>query len=831
MDIAKSKQDGLDYKKKFLQSEAELQALFTAVSDIVLIYDKNGYCLSFVSVNTALLFQPIDMQIGKRLDQVLPPETAQKFLNCIQQSLQSRSPAKLEYSLPIDGKDLWFSASVLPTQEDTVMWVARDITQRRQAEAALLFSEEKFSKAFRSSPNPIAITTMQEGRFIEVNDSFLEISGFSCEELIGHTALELGIWVNPGDRTKMVKMLRDRRAVRNQELEFRAKSGEVKTILLSVEAINLGGQECILYVTNDITEHKRSEEAIQKAETKYRNIFENAVEGMFQSTPAGYFLSVNPALARIYGYESPEDLIAKVTDIANQLYVEPSKRDRFMQLIEENDTVLEFEVEIYRQDGEKVWISENARAVRDSEGKLICLEGIVEDITDRRKAEATIRYQASHDLLTDIPNRSLFNERLSNALALARQTQGILAVMFLDLDRFKTINDSLGHTVGDRLLQCVVKRLIECLGEKNTIARWGGDEFTVLLPAINDVEDAIATAQQILDALKPAFKLDGYALHTTCSIGIAIYPFDGDDGDVLVKNADAALYHAKKKGRNNLQLYAKAMNSHAPNLLVLETSLHKALETGEFVVYYQPKVDIDSWQITGMEALVRWQHPELGLVSPQIFIPLAEDSGLIVPLAEWVLRTACAQNKVWYDAGLTHLRMAVNLSARQFLQASLVKMVAQILAETGLEPHLLELEITESLAMQDMDSTKIILRELYNMGVRIAIDDFGTGYSSLSYLRNFPLDCIKVDRSFVDDLTVDPYAKAIMTAVIALGHGLSLDVVVEGVETKEQLEYLRSLQCDEIQGHIFSPPLPAEEATRLLWRQTLEADIRIEMSA
>jgi diguanylate cyclase (GGDEF)-like protein len=444
------------------------------------------------------------------------------------------------------------------------------------------------------------------------------------------------------------------------------------------------------------------------------------------------------------------------------------------------------------------------------------IRSYVVDITERKRAEEMIQYQALHDLLTGLSNRTLFNHQLSLALANAHRNGEMLAVLFLDLDRFKTINDTLGHTVGDQLLQGVTKRLASCLREGDIVARWGGDEFTLLLSHVSHVDDATQTAQIILDTLQPAFEIEDHQLHITSSIGVVLYPYDGEDVQTLLANADVGLHRAKEQGRNQYQLYTPAMNSQASKLLTLENSLHKALECGEFVVYYQPQVNIFTWEITQMEALVRWQHPELGLISPKTFIPLAEENGLIVPIGEWVLQTACAQNAAWHKAGFSPLRVAVNLSARQFQQPNLVKVVARVLEEMELEPHLMELEITETTAMQNVDFTSAMLYDLHQMGVHISLDDFGTGYSSLSYLKIFPFDTIKIDQSFIQDLTTDPKGAAIIAAVITLGRSLGLRIVAEGVETKEQLDCLRSLQCTEMQGHLFWKPLSAEEATKLL---------------
>jgi diguanylate cyclase (GGDEF)-like protein/PAS domain S-box-containing protein len=439
------------------------------------------------------------------------------------------------------------------------------------------------------------------------------------------------------------------------------------------------------------------------------------------------------------------------------------------------------------------------------------------DITAHKLAEAKIKHQALHDLLTDLPNRVLFNERLADALVQVSTSNEQLAVCFLDLDRFKTINETLGHAIGDQLLQSVSARLTQSLREGDIIARWGGDEFTILLPKIRDVKDAANIQERILAALKPVFDIENHHLHISASIGVALYPVHGEDAETLIKHADVALYGAKSQGRNKYQFYNSAINSQATELLVLENSLYHALERHEFTVHYQPQVNITTCEITKMEALLRWQHPQLGLISPAKFIPLAEDTGLIVPIGEWVLRTACSQTKYWQNKlALPSLSIAVNLSARQFQQPNLVELIKQILIETQLAPECLEVEITESVTMQNIDLTIDILNQLNLMGVSISIDDFGTGYCSLSYLKNFPIHTLKIDRSFVRDLTTNTQNAAITTAIIALAHGLNLAVVAEGVETEEQRDVLQILKCELMQGHLFSRAVSAEDATQLL---------------
>ncbi len=433
----------------------------------------------------------------------------------------------------------------------------------------------------------------------------------------------------------------------------------------------------------------------------------------------------------------------------------------------------------------------------------------------QRRVEDMIRHQASHDRLTSLPNRLLFDERLSLALAYTHQQGEMLAVMFLDLDRFKTINDTLGHAIGDQLLQQVAQCLVRCLKQGDTIARWGGDEFTLILPQIQSAHDATEIAKRIIKALETPFDCNGQEIHVTTSIGIALAPYDGEDAETLLKNADTAMYRAKQQGKNDFQLYAPDMNAQALDQLVLANDLYRALNRGEFLLHYQPQVSLKTGQIVGMEALVRWQHPERGLVPPNQFIPLAEETGQISAIGEWVLQTACAQNKAWQKAGLPPIRIAVNLSARQFQQQNLAKLIDRVLSETGLEAQYLEVEITESIAMQNVKVTISVLKELQSMGVSISIDDFGTGYSSLATLKRFPLHILKVDREFVKDLTTDAKDAALIRAIVTLGHGLDLAVIAEGVETAEQQEFLRSIGCDAMQGYLFSKPLPAEAAARL----------------
>jgi diguanylate cyclase (GGDEF)-like protein len=436
-----------------------------------------------------------------------------------------------------------------------------------------------------------------------------------------------------------------------------------------------------------------------------------------------------------------------------------------------------------------------------------------------KQRTAQVDHLSYHDGLTGLPNRTLFEDRVAQAILAAQRNRRMLAVMLLDIDRFQTTNDTLGPVIGDRVLCDVAERLGGCVREGDSIARLGSDEFAILLTQLESTEDAENLHQKIVAAFRHPFQCGAHELYLTASKGISFYPLDGTNTHSLLKNAGAALCEAKEQGGDGYQAYRAAMNAGSLKRLELENSLRRALDRDEFVVYYQPQADVSTRNITGVEALVRWQHPELGFISPAEFIPLAEETGLMVPLGEWVLRTACAQAKAWQRAGFTNLSVSVNLSLRQFRQTNLTGMVEQVLTETGLAPSCLELELTESSVMKNTERAVATLRRLQALGIRIAIDDFGTGYSSLNYLKNLPIDTLKIDRSFVRDAATNPVDAAIVQAIITLAHSLNLRVKAEGVETQEQLDFLRRLRCDEIQGYLLSRPLPAEALERLLWEE------------
>ncbi|RNC69845.1 MAG: EAL domain-containing protein [Desulfuromonadales bacterium] len=558
---------------------------------------------------------------------------------------------------------------------------------------------------------------------------------------------------------------------------------------------------------------RQETDAVRDSEERLANFLDTANDLILSITPDGRFLYVNNAWQRTLGYTANEAVTLSFFDL---LHVDSREQCGVeIHRVLSGDNLSPLEAVFTAKGGRSIVVEGNLTCASEG-GDPSVIWGICRDITERKQAEEELYRLAHHDTLTGLPNRILFLDRLRQAKALANRYRHQVAVLFLDLDRFKIINDTLGHPVGDKLLQQVARRLAECVREVDTVARIGGDEFTIILVNIDNLDDVKRIGHKILKSLSAPMTIDSYELYVTTSIGISLYPGDGENLDTLVKKADIAMYHAKGEGRNNYQFYTPQMDENADKRLLLETSLRKALDNGEFLIHYQPKVDIVSQTITAMEALLRWAHPTLGLVSPAEFIPLAEETGLIIPIGEWVLRAACRQNMAWQDQGLPPMRVAVNLSGYQFQQRDLLEMIREVLEETGMEAELLELEITESVIMQNPDFAVSVLNQLKDIGVHISIDDFGTGYSSLAHLKRFSVNTLKIDKSFVRDVEVNTADAAITTAIIAMGNSLNLKVIAEGVETEGQLSFLSDNNCDEVQGFLFSTPMPSQQVVSFI---------------
>ena len=568
-------------------------------------------------------------------------------------------------------------------------------------------------------------------------------------------------------------------------------------------------------LTGEITERRRAEEHLRRSEERYRMLLERNLAAVYIASIDGTIISCNDACARLFGFEFAEEFIERSGAIT---YMNDRHRESVLRRLEVNRAVFNEEVQLRDRNDQPVWALENVRLVQTGEGQAPTLEGILLDITDRKKAEEEIAYRAYHDELTGLPNRPLFVDRVDVALANALRKKLRVAAMFLDLDDLKIVNDTLGHATGDALLKMVAVRLTETLRQGDTIARIGGDEFVILLPEINHEADALRAAQKILRALERPFVLDAEEVHITASIGLAIGPRDGDNADALIRNADGAMYRAKQSGGNGVELY-RHVGPAIIGRVAQEEELRHAIDRDEFTVLFQPQVTIERRELVGVEALVRWNHPDRGMIEPAGFISVAEHTGVITVLGEIVLRKACEYGVLWQSLDCAVPRIAVNVSPRQLYQRNFVGMVERVVSMTGFDPRMLELELTESMAVRQSERSRDILRSLREMGITIAVDDFGTGQSSLTYLKEFPVDTVKIDRSFVIDVVKKRNDQSIVSAVLLVANQLGLRTIAEGVENDDQCEFLAEHGCEEIQGFLISRPL----APAVLQRRFLQA--------
>ncbi|HEU4520612.1 MAG TPA: EAL domain-containing protein [Thermoanaerobaculia bacterium] len=713
-----------------------------------------------------------------------------------------------------DGLPIWVQISAhairSPSGGTLIEGFIYDVSNRRIAEDSLAAANSQ-RKAVLDAATRVSIIATDPGGTITVFNSGAErLLGYTAAEMIGRRNL-----LDLHDRSEVQSFdaLVHQAALGDENVEEREwtylkSGGERRTFLVSVTALGEaeGDITGFLHVGTDITERKVAEEMLRQQSAAMTA----SMDGIGIVNDRLEFTHVNEALAKLYGYARAQAMLGR----ALQDLYDGGDRERLETNI----------IPAVRQRGR--WRGEATGRRRDGfsfpqeisltaidNGGIVC---VVRDITERTYAEEQIKHLAYHDALTGLPNRLLFKDRVSVALSHAQRDSMRVAVLFLDLDRFKIINDSLGHNVGDQLLQAVATRVQSAVRESDTVARLGGDEFTVLLPGLLRSEDAAVVAQKIIEGIRHPFHIEGREFFTTTSIGISVYPEDGTDAATLIKNADTAMYQAKEQGRDNYQLFNAFVNAKALQRIAMEHGLRRALANDEFDIHYQPIFDLRSGRISGMEALLRWTHSEMGRIPPNVFIPVAEATGTMVPIGTWVMRQACEQARAWQRSGFRNLSLAVNLSVTQLQQADLVERVKEILADTQLPPHLLELEITESSAMQSPETIVRTLSDLKNIGVRISLDDFGTGHSSLSYLKRFPIDTLKIDQSFVRDINHDPDAAAIVTAIIAMAHSLRLKVIAEGVEMTEQASFLKRYSCDQMQGYLIKPPVPAEEFLGLI---------------
>jgi len=575
----------------------------------------------------------------------------------------------------------------------------------------------------------------------------------------------------------------------------------------------------------NVMERKMAEETLFIEKERAQVTLNSIGDAVISTDITGNVTYLNVAAERMTGWSQAEAKGQPFTDVFRIVdgVTRETLRNPMDLAIKENKPVgLTTNSVLIRRNGFEASIEDSAAPIRDRGGRVTGAVIVFHDVSEARSMVLKMSHLAQHDYLTDLPNRLLLNDRLTQTISLARRRRKQLAVLFMDMDHFKNINDSLGHLIGDKLLRSVARRLTTCVRGSDTVCRQGGDEFVVLLADVEHAEAAGYSAAKILSVLAEKHCIAGHDLNVTLSIGISLFPGDGEDAETLLKNADAAMYHAKENGRNSFQFFKQDMNDRAVERQSLEGSLRQALARQEFVLHYQPKVNLETGAIVGAEALIRWLHPVRGLLSPKQFVSIAEDSGLIVPIGQWVLRESCRQAQAWQNAGLRPIPVAVNISAVEFRREELLAGIRDILRDTGLDPRYLEIELTESVLVQDIESTMVVLHALKVLGVQLAIDDFGTGYSSLSYLRQFPIDTLKIDQSFVRDISADNGDATIVSAVIGMGNSLKLRVSAEGVETREQLAFLQAKHCKEGQGFYFSPPVDAEAFAELLGAENTE---------
>ncbi|WP_054774186.1 EAL domain-containing protein, partial [Methylogaea oryzae] len=706
---------------------------------------------------------------------------------------------------------------VKPVDAGALLQALLNSARAVRAEAALREVEERYRLLFHLSHIAISVAGGEPAepagladmnvQILECNEAFLRLLGYRDQAAIqGENLFEL---IAPEFREPLYEMLKTELWVRGFTREFelellRRNGGRAPVILQLLLRHDSGGApKEVLAVMRDLAEQRRSEQELRLS----AGVFSQSQDAILVTDSNNDIVSVNPAFTRLTGYGLDEVLGR------NPKLLQSGRQDaafyQAMWSAIQTDGHWQGEIWNRRKNGEVFpeWLS--ISTVRNDKGEIVNHIGIFSDISKLKAATEHIEFLAHYDPLTHLPNRLLLRDRVVQALAGRQRHGNRAAVLFLDLDRFKLINDSLGHAVGDALLVEVARRLSDSVRETDTVSRLGGDEFVVLLSEVRNGDEAMQVAQKILRSMQEVFQVGIHQLAVTPSIGIALSPDDGEDFDTLLRNADAAMYTAKQDGRNSYVFFTPSMNAGALERLSMETSLRRALEREEFRLHYQPKVDADSGRVLGLEALLRWEHPELGWVPPSRFIPLAEDTGQIAAIGNWVLQTACRQNRAWQEQGLLAVPVAVNLSALQFRQRRLKDQVLDALRQSDLDARYLELELTESMLMEDTAGAVVMLAELRKIGVRLSIDDFGTGYSSLSYLKRLPIDALKIDQSFVRDIADDSDDAAIVSAVISMAHDLHLRVVAEGVETLEQLRFLRAHQCDEAQGYLFSRPVCA----------------------
>lgn len=815
------------------QEKERAQVTLISIGDGVITTDEKGMIEYLNPVAEKLSgWACIDAQgmLLSRVFNVINEYTRAVVENPVEECLRSGEVVALaNHTILIrqDGGEISIEDSAAPirSRDGTIIGavlVFHDVTERQEARKALRENEERLRTLINAMPDIVCFKD-GSGRWLEANDFDLKLLKLEGVPYRGKTDSDLAELSDFYGETFYNNVTSDDEAWRTggprraNEMIQRPGGGSMIFDVIKVPLFNPdGSRKGLVVVGRDITEMVKA----QNERQQLSSILEATPDFVSISTLDGRRVYMNQAGKRMLGISDEEDVTGLPILQAYPQWIWGFIRNEAIPFAIENG-LWEGESTLLSRDGTEIPVSQVIIAHKGVDGQEGFLSTIARDISERKRFEERLLHQSNHDALSGLPNRLLFHDRLGQVLAhdQASHTEHLMGVMLLDLNRFKIINDTLGHDLGDLLLKEVALRFSTRMRGGDTLARWGGDEFAFLLPNLVHPEEAAEVAASILDVLSQPFLIADKEIFVSASIGITLYPTDDQTREGLLQNAEVAMYRAKEHGESAYQFFTGDMNARAFERLALENSLRKALERSELQLYYQPQVDLVTGKISGMEALLRWQHPELGMVSPAQFIPLAEETGLIVPIGKWVLREACRQNKAWQEAGMDRMRVSVNISARQFQQQDIVEMTAAALQESGLTADCLELELTESYIMQNPEVAISTLKRLEEMGVFLSVDDFGTGYSSLSYLRRFPIDCLKIDQSFVRDIPGNADAVAIVSAIVAMARSLMLELVAEGVETQGQLDYLKQLQCNRMQGYLFSRPIPAREFERLVRNQ------------
>ena len=811
------------------ESEARYRNLFENANDIIYVHDLEG---NYISVNKAaerVFGFPRDEALGMNLNQIAAPEHLERARQHLRKKIEG-CEEQTSYEMDCFTKDnrrLTLEINSTVVRKDGipigVQGIARDVTERKQAERALQESEAKFRTLAETASD--AIITVDDRAIISfVNAGAEKIFGYSPDQMLGQDLTML-----IPDRLRDTQLRALRRYMRSTrrnvpwkaiELPGRHRNGHEIALELSFAEYDKDGRRFFTSVIRDITERKLSEEALKESESRFRELFENANDLIYTHDLKGRFTSLNRAGELITGYSRQEALSMTIADVVAPEHLEYAHQMTMRKLDGELPT--SYELEIIAKDGNRVTLELSTRLIVQND-RPVGVQGIGRDITSRRHAEEQLLHNARHDSLTDLPNRTEFMRHLQGAVDAAKNDPNFrFAVLFLDLDRFKVINDSLGHVIGDKLLIGIAKRLKTCVRPKDLVARFGGDEFTILLNKVLAPDDATMVAERLQRKLSAPFKFGNFEVFTSASIGIIVSDDIDREPEDFLRDADTAMYRAKESGKARCEIFDREMHAANMNLLQVETDLRRAITREEFEVFYQPIMNLESNRPMEFEALIRWKHPVHGYIAPNEFISVAEESGLIIPVGQWILEQACRQIRQWQQTlpGYERLSVSVNLSAKQLMHPALRGQVEEALQATGLDPRYLKLEVTESTVIERSETALAVLAEMKALGLSFSMDDFGTGYSSLSYLHQFPFERLKIDRSFVDTMDHDPKSEAIVRTILLLGKNLKMEVVAEGIESARQLKLLRSLGCNFGQGFLFSMPLSAKRAEAFLLDRT-----------